>query len=130
MPVRVLVFKNLNGWTTATPISEGRATQNIVLDEKAQPGAALYTELTRLFLANTGRMPASFEHGLISFISTVQVTGIRITAGAPPPQPDLDWARVAGMGGAGVAQGIWGSLESRWALVSKVREPPVVTPES
>ncbi|MBZ5617445.1 MAG: hypothetical protein LAQ69_01740, partial [Acidobacteriia bacterium] len=51
--------------------------------------------LTRLFLkSNTTQMPPAFEHGLVEFLSTFQVTGIRITVGAPPPQPDLDWARV------------------------------------
>ena len=95
LPVRVFVLKNAKTWTAATPVSEGRATYNIVLDEKTPPGPAIYTELTKLFLAaNTGRMPAGFEHGLIAFFSTIQVTGIRITAGAPPPQPDLDWARI------------------------------------
>ena len=95
LPLRVFVLKNTKGWTPATPVAEGRATYNIVLDDKTTPGPALYSELTRLFLAaNTGRMPPSFEHGLVTFLSTLQVTGIRITAGAPPPQPDLDWARV------------------------------------
>lgn len=94
-PVRVFVLKNAKGWTTAAPVTEGRATYNIVLDDKTIPGPAIYTELTRLFLAaNTGRMPAAFEHGLLEFFSTLQITGIRITGGAPPPQPDLDWARV------------------------------------
>src|SRR5579871_772336 len=95
LPLRVFVLKSVKGWTTTAPITEGRGTYNIVLDEKTAPGPAIYTELTKLFLAsNTGRMPAAFEHGLFAFFSTVQVTGIRITAGAPPPQPDLDWARV------------------------------------
>jgi len=97
IPVRVFVLKNAKGWTTAAPVSEGRSTYNIVLDEKSMPGPATYRELTRLFLAsNTGRMPATFEHGLVEFFSTFQVTGIRITAGAPPEggPPDLDWARV------------------------------------
>ncbi len=94
MPVRVFVLKNAKGWTTAGPVTEGRATYNVVLDEKTPPGPPIYAELTRLFLAaNTGRMPASFEHGLQEFFSTIQVNGIRITAGAPP-QPDLDWARI------------------------------------
>jgi hypothetical protein len=93
--VRVFVLKNAKGWTTPAPVSEGRSTYNIVLDEKAAPGPAIYTELTRLLLAaNTGRMPAAFEQGLVTFFSTLQVNGIRIIAGAPPPQPDLDWARV------------------------------------
>jgi len=94
VPVRVFVLKNAKGWTTAGPVTEGRTTYNIVLDEKTAPGPAIYTELTRLFLAaNTGRMPAAFEHGILEFFSTLQVKGIQITAG-PPPQPDLDWARI------------------------------------
>jgi hypothetical protein len=39
-------------------------------------------------------MPPAFEHGLVEFLSTFQVAGIRITVGAPPPAPDLDWARI------------------------------------
>ena len=94
-PVRVLVFKNDKGWTTSVPVAQGRDAYAIVLDEKTIPGPAIFTELTRLFLdANTSRMPAAFEHGLIEFFSTLQVTGIRITAGSPPPKPDLDWARI------------------------------------
>jgi hypothetical protein len=94
-PVRVLVFKNSTGWTTSTPVAQGRDTYAIVLDEKTLPGPDILTELTRLFLdANTNRMPAAFEHGLIEFFSTLHVNGIRITAGSPPPQPDLDWARI------------------------------------
>src|SRR5579871_3335797 len=67
LPVRVFVLKNAKAWTTPAPVSEGRATYNIVLDEKTPPGPAIYTELTKLFVAaNTGRMPAGFEHGLIT----------------------------------------------------------------
>jgi hypothetical protein len=94
-PVRVLVFKNTQGWTTSVPVARGRDVYAIVLDEKTIPGPAILTELTRLFLdSNTNRMPTAFEHGLIEFFSTLQVNGIRITAGTPPPQPDLDWARI------------------------------------
>ena len=94
-PVRLLVFKNTKGWTTSAPLIQARQNIAIVFDEKTVPGPALFTELTRLFLdANTGRMPAAFEHGLIEYFSTIEVSGIRITAGAPPPQPDLDWARI------------------------------------
>src|SRR5215471_541178 len=94
-PVRILVFKNAKGWTTSEPLVRGRAGYAVVLDEKTAPGPPLFEELMRLFLdTNTGRMPASFEHGLIEFFSTLEITGIHITAGAPPPHPDLDWARV------------------------------------
>jgi hypothetical protein len=96
-PIRVLVFKNTKGWSTGAPMIQGRDTTAIVLDDKTVPGPAIFTALTRLFLdANTGRMPAAFEHGLIEYFSTIEVTGIRITAGAPPQgaPADLDWARI------------------------------------
>jgi hypothetical protein len=94
-PVRVLVFKNAKGWMGEAPVVQGREARAVVLDEKTIPGPALYTALTKLFLeANSARMPASFEHGLIEFFSTFEVNGFRLIAGAPPPQPDLDWARV------------------------------------
>jgi tetratricopeptide (TPR) repeat protein len=95
--VRILVFKDAKGWLPAEQIVQGRNAYYIVLDEKTIPGARIFTELTRLFLnTNTARMPPAFEHGLIEFCSTVQVSGIRITAGAPPKgaAPDLDWARI------------------------------------
>src|SRR5580692_6811128 len=99
LPVRILVFKNAQGWTTDTAVGEGRASYNIVLDEKAaEKGAAspaVYAALTRLFLqANTAQMPPAFEHGLVEFFSTYEVKGIHITVGAPPPKADLDWARI------------------------------------
>jgi len=95
VPVRLLVFKNAKGWATDAPLIQARDSTAIVLDEKTVPGTAIYTALTRLFLdANTGRMPASFEHGVVEYFSTIEVNGIRITAGTPPPQADLDWARI------------------------------------
>lgn len=95
VPVRIFVLKNPQAWAPAAPVSQGRSSENIVLGEKSAPGPSLLSQLTRLLLdANTGRMPAGFEHGLVEFFSTLEVTGIRITAGAPPQQPDLDWARV------------------------------------
>ena len=95
LPVRILVFKSAAGWTLPAPIAEGRDRYNIVLEEKSTVSPALYTELTRLFLhANTAQMPTAFEHGLLEYFSTFQVKGIHITAGTPPTQPDLDWARI------------------------------------
>src|ERR1035441_8367718 len=59
----------------------------------------IYSALTRLFLkSNTAQMPAAFERGLVAFFSTFEVSGIRIIAGKPPAQPDLDWARYAARG--------------------------------
>ena len=94
-PVRILVFKNSHGWTSPAPITLGRDRYAIVLADKSPVSPAVFSELTRLLLnSNTNRMPAAFEHGLVEFFSTLQVSGIHITAGAPPAQPDLDWARV------------------------------------
>jgi hypothetical protein len=94
-PVRIFVFKNTRGWTTPAPISEGRDRYNIVLAEKAPITPELYRELVRFFLkSNTAQMPVTFENGLVSFFSTFTVQGIRPMVGAPPPNPDLDWARI------------------------------------
>jgi hypothetical protein len=93
--VRILVFKSAKGWTSPAPITEGRDRYAIVLEEKTAISPDVYRELTRLFLrANTSQMPPPFEHGLEEFFSTFAVKGIHITVGAPPPSPDLDWARV------------------------------------
>jgi hypothetical protein len=95
LPVRIFVFKNAKGWTAPAPITEGRDRYAIVLAEKGSVTPAINAELTRLFLkSNTAQMPLAFEHGLVAFFSTIEVNGIRITGGAPPPQPDLDWARI------------------------------------
>jgi hypothetical protein len=95
LPVRIFVFKNTKGWTSTAPITEGRDRYAIVLGEKSAVTPEIYSELARLFLkSNTAQMPAAFERGLISFFSTFEVNGIRITAGKPPAKPDLDWARI------------------------------------
>jgi hypothetical protein len=94
-PIRILVFKNSKGWTSRAPLSMGRDRYAIVLADKAPVDPAVFRELTSLLLnSNTNRMPAAFEHGLIEFFSTFEVHGIHITIGVPPPQPDLDWARI------------------------------------
>ena len=93
--VRILVFKKTGTFALPAPIIEGRDRYAIVLQEKAAVSPAVYSELTRLLLkSNTAQMPPAFEHGLVEFLSTFEVNGIRITVGAPPPQPDLDWARI------------------------------------
>ena len=40
------------------------------------------------------RMPDRFERGLIDFFSTLEVTGVKVIAGAPPAPVNIDWARV------------------------------------
>jgi hypothetical protein len=95
LPVRIMVFKNPKGWTSGAALTEGRDRYDIVLGEKSPVTPEIYSELAKLFLkSNTKQMPAAFERGLISFFSTFEVNGIRITAGKPPAKPDLDWARI------------------------------------
>jgi hypothetical protein len=95
LPVRIFVFKNAKGWTSTAPFTEGRDRYNLVLGEKSAVTPEIYTELARLLLkSNTNQLPAAFERGLISFFSTFEVNGIRITAGKPPAKPDLDLARI------------------------------------
>src|SRR5262245_58855053 len=88
-PVRILVFKNAKGWTSATPLGEGRDRYNIAIQEKTTVSADTWRELTRLLLrSNLSQLPPAFERGVVEFFSTLDITGIRITAGAPPPKPD------------------------------------------
>src|SRR5262245_41213181 len=95
LPVRVFVFKNPRGWASEDPITLGRDRYAIVLGEKTPIGPAINRALAQLFLqSNSAQMPVGFERGLIEFFTTFEVKGIRITAGAPPPSPDLDWARI------------------------------------
>jgi hypothetical protein len=95
LPVRVFVLKNPKPWTPPAVLAEGRDAYAIVFGEKSMPSPELYRALTRLFLeSNTARMPAAFEDGLVDFFSTFSVAGIRNTVGAPPPNPNLNWARV------------------------------------
>jgi tetratricopeptide (TPR) repeat protein len=95
VPIRVLLFKSSKGWTSPGPLTEGRDRYALVLEEKQPISPDIYRELTRLFLrSNTSQMPQRFEHGLTEFFSTFSNNGVHITVGAPPPHPDLDWARI------------------------------------
>jgi hypothetical protein len=99
LPVRILLFRNAEGWTTPEPVSEGRASYNIVLSEndvaKGAGTPAIFSALTKLLLeSNTARMPPQFERGLAEFFSTFSIKDIHITVGAAPANADLDWARI------------------------------------
>jgi hypothetical protein len=97
-PVRIMLFRNARGFAAIPGVSMGRDRYSIVLEEKPEkvplpPG--LCADLTRLFLENnTSRMPPAFERGLTEFFSTFQNKNVHIVVGAPPPHPDLDWARI------------------------------------
>lgn len=95
VPIRIFVFRNPQGWTSSTPLIEGRDRYAIVLPSPGAMPVPVIRECMRLFLeANTARMPAAFERGLIDFFSTIEITGIRISVGRPPAQPNADWGRI------------------------------------
>lgn len=55
----------------------------------------LRASLVRLLLDDAARrMPESWELGLISLLSTLEVKGTRVTIGAPPGTKTRDWSRV------------------------------------
>src|SRR5260370_8109671 len=95
LTVRIMIFKNPSGRNCAPAFAEGHDRYALVLGEKTPVTPEMYIALTRLFLkSNSTQMPLPFERGLISFFSTFDVSGIRITVGKPPAKPDLDWARI------------------------------------
>ena len=95
LPIRILIFKNANGWTVPAPAAQGRGCYAVALAEKQPVPAEVYGALARLFIeANTERLPAAFEHGLIEFFSRFEMQGVHLRAGTPNGAPDLDWARV------------------------------------
>src|SRR5947209_1582740 len=88
-PVRIVVSKSLKSGTPgALPLARdayiGVAGQN-------------WKTLARLLIEqNTQRLPKEIEDGIVALFSTVQITGARITIGAPVPPSERtrDWARM------------------------------------
>ncbi len=94
LPVRVLLFRS-GAPETPEPVIRGRAEYAVVLTAGTRISPEVFARLTELLLeTNTARMPERLERGLVELFSTIQVNGIRITLGQPPPHPDMDWARV------------------------------------
>jgi tetratricopeptide (TPR) repeat protein len=94
LPARILLFKT-GAPQTPEPVMRGRDQYNIVLTAGQPVPSAIFARLTQLFLDTTSaRMPERIERGLVELFSTIQVNGIKIALGEPPPQPDMDWARV------------------------------------
>lgn len=94
LPLHILVFKS-GAPKMPEPVVSGRGSYGVVVTARQLVSPEIFRRLTQMFLdANTARMPGRLERGLVDFFSTIDVSGIRITVGAPPAQPNLDWARV------------------------------------
>ncbi len=96
--IRILLFKTANERDAAQAaplLARGRDRYAIPLSADAPIPPAVLRDCTKLFLArNAGRMPPELESGIASFFSTIDSQGTRVTWGAAPPAPDLDWARI------------------------------------
>lgn len=85
-------------------ITVGKATTDLTLRDdfytaSIAKGAAVPRQWNRAlalaFLQEaTPRMPAPIEKGLVDFFTTLQVDEVKVLGGAPPEQPDRDWARI------------------------------------
>jgi hypothetical protein len=99
--VRLVIFKDSReasqaGATPAPSLVDGRDRRAIVMTAGQSLAPDTIRQLTRMFVErNTGRIPPEFERGLESFLTTLQVDGAHVRWGAPPPDADRDWARIA-----------------------------------
>ncbi len=94
--VRIFVRKKDAG---AFPpgLIEARDRVALVMGAGAKIPELTWTDLTRRFLDwNTGRMPAEIEDGIVTFLSTLDVSGIRPMVGRPPEaaKRNKDWALI------------------------------------
>jgi hypothetical protein len=98
-PIRIVVLKRKQAAQYNIPgaIAMARDSWISVAAEDRDLGPAWRKACARIFIdANIGRLPPGFENGLITFLSTLEVNGTRLTWGAPPPPAERtrDWARI------------------------------------
>ncbi len=94
-PIRVLVLRGGRRSEPATPPAMGRDSFIASLVADTPPSREWLASLARILLeANARRLPVPIEAGLLEYYSMVRIKGVRITLGQPPPQPNLDWARI------------------------------------
>lgn len=92
VPVRILVYKRNPPAPTA--LAAGRERWIIPLKANATPPPELLRDLAGLYLDSVERLPAPLERGLIELFATIEIATTRVTAGAPPANPDQDWALI------------------------------------
>ncbi len=98
LPVRVILFRksqDARGWPEGVTVARDRGA--IVLAAGAPPSREVLRATARLLL-ETGleRMPQPLETALTALMSTLNVSGIRITIGrpVPPAERTREWARL------------------------------------
>ena len=96
-PVRVILFRkpqDARGWPEG--VAAARDRNAIVLVAGLPPSRETLRSTARILLETGERMPAAVETALASLMSTLEVTGIRITIGrpVPPAERTREWARL------------------------------------
>jgi len=97
-PIRIVLFGD--GRARARYPSgfvNGRDAHLVARTAGAPPPLDFAAGIVRILLRdNTAALPQSIEYGLIALFSTLEVKGLRVTLGAPPPPAgrNLDWARL------------------------------------
>lgn len=92
-PVRVVITRQAQPDTK--PFALGRDARMISASESGGFSPGDLKELARILLHdNTNRLPADVEQGIEELVSTLQVDGVRVTLGAPVPEPERSpgWA--------------------------------------
>jgi hypothetical protein len=92
-PVRVLVLKNAPA--VSAPFAVGRDARMMAVPDAGAFSRDSLKEFARILLyENTTRLPQQVEEGLIELVSTLEVSGTRITLGAPVPEAERShgWA--------------------------------------
>jgi hypothetical protein len=93
-PIRLLVSRNPSHPGT---LIRGRDRLIIPLAADAPIPPGVYREMTKLLMdKNIQRLPEEIDRGIVDFFSTIEVHGVHVSWGAPPPQSERtrDWARI------------------------------------
>jgi len=94
-PLRVVLMRRARSVEAPTPPRMGRDSFVASLVAETHPSPEWLRACARLFLeANTRRLPADIEEGLLDYYSMVRIEGVRLTVGRPPQQPNAHWALI------------------------------------
>jgi len=93
-PIRVWVVRPQRD-AKAAALAFARDHWEMTVSSANSVDAGILKQLGRIFLeANAAPMPEWVDRGLLDLFSTLEVSGTRVTLGAPPPERSRDWARM------------------------------------